>query len=378
MSEPKFKVVENGSSPAQIEGAETKRKRRANRPIPPVKLQDALPVARSIADNNAGKAYSRLSIADTLQRSPDSTGFRDMITASGQYGLTKGSYRAPQIAMTELGKAIVMPKNDSEVRSNLQSAFLAIPLYKRLASHFDGNRIPQEQHFRNTLIRDFDIDPDWATQTVQDFVANAKFVGLVRTISGVDRIDLSGALESGGVSTTTFESEEPEEEPEEALPSDIEEPSDTGPGTQQSALHVANRVFITHGKNTEIVNQLKEILRFGKFAPIVAEEEETTSRPVPDKVLSSMRTCFAGVIHIEDERDVMDQEGTQYQLLNQNVLIEIGAAMALYGYEFVLLVKRGVNLPSNLQGLYRCDYEGDKLDYEATMKLLRTFNSFGQ
>lgn len=50
--------------------------------------------------------------------------------------------------------------------------------------------------------------------------------------------------------------------------------------------------------------------------------------------------------------------------------------MALYGKKVVLLVEKGVTLPSNLQGLYRCDLEGDRLDYEATMKLLKTFSQF--
>ena len=50
--------------------------------------------------------------------------------------------------------------------------------------------------------------------------------------------------------------------------------------------------------------------------------------------------------------------------------------MALYDKKFVLLVQKGVKLPSSLQGLYRCEYEGDKLDYASTMKLLKTFNQF--
>jgi predicted nucleotide-binding protein len=58
------------------------------------------------------------------------------------------------------------------------------------------------------------------------------------------------------------------------------------------------------------------------------------------------------------------------------VLIEIGAAMALYKKRVILLVEKGVQLPSNLQGLYRCEHSGDKLDYEPTMKLLKTFNEF--
>ena len=56
--------------------------------------------------------------------------------------------------------------------------------------------------------------------------------------------------------------------------------------------------------------------------------------------------------------------------------IEIGAAMALYGKQFILLVEEGVRLQSNLQGLYECRYEGNELSGEATMKLLKSFNEF--
>ena len=44
--------------------------------------------------------------------------------------------------------------------------------------------------------------------------------------------------------------------------------------------------------------------------------------------------------------------------------------MALLWPYFILLVPEGVDQPSNLQWLYRCDYH-DKLDYDATMKLLK-------
>jgi predicted nucleotide-binding protein len=44
--------------------------------------------------------------------------------------------------------------------------------------------------------------------------------------------------------------------------------------------------------------------------------------------------------------------------------------MALYGRRFILLVKDGVKLPSNLQGLFEVRYSGDSLDGDATIKLL--------
>ena len=135
-------------------------------------------------------------------------------------------------------------------------------------------------------------------------------------------------------------------------------------------------MFITHGKNEKIVAQLKEIVTFGKFTPVVAEEHETTSKPVPDKVMDDMRSCFAGIIHVAGEQTFIDQASQTQHMINENVLIEIGAAMALYGRNFILLVERGVQLPSNLQGLYECRYEGEKLDGEATMKLLKAFNEF--
>jgi hypothetical protein len=48
-------------------------------------------------------------------------------------------------------------------------------------------------------------------------------------------------------------------------------------------------------------------------------------------------------------------------VLNPNVLIEIGAAMALYGRRFILLVKAGTRLPSNrgLPGILVRHLEGD-------------------
>lgn len=89
-----------------------------------------------------------------------------------------------------------------------------------------------------------------------------------------------------------------------------------------------------------------------------------------------MRSCGAGVIHVGAEGKYLDTDGKEHTKVNDNVLIEIGAAIALFGKKIILLVEKGVTLPSNLQGLHRCEFEGDRLDYEATMKILKTFSQF--
>jgi predicted nucleotide-binding protein len=134
------------------------------------------------------------------------------------------------------------------------------------------------------------------------------------------------------------------------------------------------RVYITHGKNRTFINNLKELLGFGELEPVVSIEEPSVSKPVPYKVMDEMRSCGAAIIHVDDEQTVTDTSGNSHVILNSNVLIEIGAAMALYGRRFILLVKEGVKLPSDMQGLFEVRYSGDTLDGETTIRLLKVIN----
>ena len=162
---------------------------------------------------------------------------------------------------------------------------------------------------------------------------------------------------------------------------DLNEPTEAGgasgeEGEVDDTAKRNNRVFITHGKNLKILDQVKDIIAYGKFEPVIAMEHETAAKPVPRKVMGDMRTCRAAVIHVSTEGVLRDGEGNEVPRINENVLIEIGAAMALYGDKFVLLVEEGVNLPSNLQGLYACRYKGDELTGSAVMKLLKACSDF--
>ena len=194
----------------------------------------------------------------------------------------------------------------------------------------------------------FDFDPDSARVFVK---------GSALAPDGQDRPFLRNASE-----------DEARTEVEAAVPDQ--------PAAMDVAAQQSNRVFITHGKNSKILNQIKELVAYGKFEPVVAKERETAAKPVPKKVMDDMRTCRAAVIHVGSEGVLYDKKGSEFPQINGNVLIEVGAAMALYGDNFILLVEEGVTLPSNLQGLYECRYEGNELNMPATMKLLKAFNEF--
>lgn len=86
-----------------------------------------------------------------------------------------------------------------------------------------------------------------------------------------------------------------------------------------------------------------------------------------------MRRCTAGLIIVSKEQAKGDADTAH---INPNVLIEIGAAYVLYDRRVILLWERGMPVPSNLQGLYRCEFEGDELGWVSGMKLMKAIKEF--
>jgi len=133
-------------------------------------------------------------------------------------------------------------------------------------------------------------------------------------------------------------------------------------------VELNKRIFVTHGKSTKILEQIKRTITSVGLEPVVSVQIETAAKPVPQKVMDDMRQCSAVVIHVGSEAELLDRSGKGWPI-NPNVLIEIGAAMMHCPNRFVLVVEDGLELPSNLQGLYQCRYKGDGLDFDAVMKI---------
>jgi predicted nucleotide-binding protein len=123
----------------------------------------------------------------------------------------------------------------------------------------------------------------------------------------------------------------------------------------------------------QIVEQVKDVLELYDIEYEIAVEEETTAIPVSQKVLSAMRRCQAGVMIVSDD----EQTGTpNVSKINNNVLIEIGAAFVLYDQKVVLLWDKTLKVPSNLQGLYRCEFEGNQLSFAVGTRLAKAVKNF--
>jgi len=347
--------------------------------VPRYPLDDALRVANAISDQYGKQATSPLDIAVALDMKPSSGPFRYLCGAALAYGIADGGPRAPQIGLTELGRRIVAPTEEGDDLRAKREALLQPRVVGEFLRKYNTSKLPTEKIGCNVL-ETMGVPADATKRTFELVVESARGLGVLREIKGDWYVQLDAATAPPPAEPDDADPDDPADETvyptyeAEEAPKLVHEgaPSPNLP----SDLKTNRRVFITHGKNRKIVDQLKELLSFGDFEPVVSVERESVSKPVPDKVLDDMRSCGAAVIHVGVEQKLLEQDGNEVRVLNQNVLIEIGAAMMRYGRNFILLVEQGTTLPSNLQGLYEVRYSGDELDYPSTMKLLKAFNEF--
>jgi predicted nucleotide-binding protein len=346
--------------------------------VPRHSVKAALRIAEALRDEFAKQPTRPLQVAAALEMQPKSSRFRTLAGASLAYGLTEGGPNAELISLTELGLRAVSPTEEGDDVAALREAFLRPRVVREFLEKYDGNKLPSQRIARNVL-ENLGVAPDATERTFDLIVRGADDLGLLTEIKGTKHVDLRSPVRPEVPGDPLLYVEGEEEDPGEALasPSDVQEAAaEEATGVAPPSLKENRRVFISHGKKRKIVEQVKELLVYGDFEPVVSVERETTAKPVPDKVMDDMRSCAAGIIHVGPDRTIEDAEGNQHHLLNENVLIEIGAAMALYGGKFILLVEKGTTLPSNLQGLYEVRFAGEGLDHDATLRLLKAFSEF--
>lgn len=375
------KKGEMGSQSSKKKEAAEKRVYFKQADFPLTTLQQAQKIASAIVDNFAGKEGSPPDIALAIGISPTSSSWQSLTGSSIAYGLTDGGIHANKIKLTSLGRRLVAPENEGEDLVARREAILKPKISKEFFERYRRAKFPNDTIGGN-VVKSLGIPPDRVQSALEILKVNGRYAGIIRETPTGPFVNLDSPGIPAPTATPSLPDTEASDESMDMLsPTELASAKPSAPAANACPVVSSfegknNRAFISHGKKKEIVAQIKELLAFGNFEPIVSVERESTAIPVPEKVFEDMRSCGAGVIHVGAEGKYLDRDGNEHTKINDNVLIEIGAAMALYGKKVILLVEKGVQLPSNLQGLYRCDFEGDRLDYEATMKLLKTFSQF--
>lgn len=173
---------------ARVEAAVAKRKR-AQRPFPACSFEEALQFAKAILEYGSGKPVRRLSLFDHLKKSPDSGPSRQLIVNANKYGLIKGSYAAEQLELTPDGARSVdeeIPRRE-QTKAWINLAIESLEPFKKLYDRFAGTKLPARAALIDA-IKEFEIPPELSEEAVDTFVVNLRFVGLLQTLSGAERI----------------------------------------------------------------------------------------------------------------------------------------------------------------------------------------------
>jgi hypothetical protein len=385
------KVISKTPVRHQSNETRTSRHKVSQADVPNVTLRQALRIPQAIAAEYGYRPSTPAMVASALDTQHTGGQFRRLSGGAIAYGLATGGAQSGEISITQLGLRIVRPTVEGDDELAMREAFLQPRVIRQFLEHYNGANIPREQIARNMLLG-MGVPQDRTESVFRMILEGGRELGFITEREGRLYVDLQGATPSNVEDTHEDEGEGSISQNEEDIadtkpqPSTIKPHEVTSPPVEKSVTlpqpvsgdipkALRRRVFITHGKNKAFIETIRKLLGYAELEAVVAAERQTVSQPVPDKVMNDMRSCGGAIIHVDAEQVIADKDGKDHVLINPNVLMEIGAAMALYGRRFILLVKEGVTLPtSNTQGLFEVRYTSDTLDANAAMGLLDAIN----
>jgi hypothetical protein len=162
-----------------------KRKPRVSRPYPASSFEEALRLAEAIQRIAAGGKVRRLTLCEQLKISPTSSGTIMLITNSGKYGVTKGSYAADWLELTPDGSLAsgTEAPNREKLKARFRLAIEGVRPFNVIYEEYKGKKLPTQ-----VVIKDFlqsaKLEVENLDECIDTFIVNAKFLGLLRTIAG--------------------------------------------------------------------------------------------------------------------------------------------------------------------------------------------------
>ena len=177
-------------------GAE--KRKRTERLFPSMSFKEALVLGEAIQEHGAGQPIKRLTLFESMNKSPDSGPTRQLITSSNQYKITIGGYRAETLELTAQGKiASNSTSPEAErVKAKFSLAIEGVAPFKAIYEKYVGSRLPTAEVLRDAAI-EANVPKEHVAECVETFLANARDLGLIRNIGGSEHlVSLDTALDA--------------------------------------------------------------------------------------------------------------------------------------------------------------------------------------
>lgn len=182
-----------------VKGKKVRRKRKSKkraqagrppkRPAPSLTFKDVLPYAEAIQELGAGYKVKREDVFEKLGKSAKSGSSKNITTQSNFYGLTTGGWTAEFVELREKGKSATSPDvcEDVKQKARFELAIDGVKPFKVLYGQFKDSRLPDQSVLRN-ILKEKRVAEKYVNEAVDTFVLNARFLDLIRTEAGVERL----------------------------------------------------------------------------------------------------------------------------------------------------------------------------------------------
>lgn len=165
------------------------RGRAASRPFPHQSFEEALELASAIQRIAGSNAVRRLTLFHELNKSPESGPSRQSVVSAGRYGLIKGGVQSETLQLTPDGDvATSMDVSARErQRSRIKLAIDTTDIFHALYEQLKGQKLPSPAIMEDAVVS-LGLPDHNKKECVELFVINLRFIGLLQTLSGAERI----------------------------------------------------------------------------------------------------------------------------------------------------------------------------------------------
>ena len=140
-------------------------------------IEDSIKIAQAIEEKNSGNPLDAPTLAKHVDfRKSNDWRFKDLLRSANQYGLVEGSGEKATVELKKIGTDIVAPGSPQQRKQALASAFENVNLFKKVAEHYAGKTIPEDEYFANTLSRDFNVSRDRLEHFISVFTKNLQYL----------------------------------------------------------------------------------------------------------------------------------------------------------------------------------------------------------
>jgi len=263
--------------------------------VPSASLDEALRVSQAILDHYAGKPTAPLYVAKALNVDPKGSQLKVLSGAAIAFGLIEGGSQAAAISVTDLAKRILRPKEEGADLAAKRESVLRPRVFGEFLHNYDGHPFPRQDIALNVL-EEMGVPREKTPEVLERIENSARSVGFLEEIKEKTYVSLQGSsgtpaqVRTADVNEETLEDTKPPTPP--AVPHLVGPPAVGARGTTMAAAIADDerrrKVFITHGKNRDLVDPIKKLLEYGEFLPVISVERLSVSKPVPEKVMDDM------------------------------------------------------------------------------------------